>query len=104
MYAIVRSGGKQYRVSRGDHICLEKLEGKVGDQVTLKDVLMVDNEGQVQFGTPLLTNATVTGRIVREAKGPKIRTYKMKRRKNYRRTKGHRQAYSYVKVEEIALS
>ena len=104
MYAIVRSGGKQYRVSRGDRICLEKLEGKVGDQVTLKDVLMVDNEGQVQFGTPLLTNATVTGRIVREAKGPKIRTYKMKRRKNYRRTKGHRQAYSYVKVEEIALS
>jgi large subunit ribosomal protein L21 len=104
MYAIVKSGGKQYRVSSGDRICLEKLEGKVGDQVTLKDVLMVDNEGQVQFGTPLLANASVTGRIVREAKGPKIRTYKMKRRKNYRRTKGHRQTYTYVKVEEIALS
>jgi large subunit ribosomal protein L21 len=104
MYAVVRSGGKEYRVSKGDLIRVEKLEGVAGDQVVLKDVLMTSDEGQVQVGTPHLTNAVVTGKIVQEAKGKKVLTYKMKRRKNYRRMKGHRQTYTYLRVEDISFT
>ncbi len=104
MFAVLKTGGKEYRVAKGDVIRVEKLEGKVGDQVTLKDVLMVSGEGQVQVGTPNVDNAIITGEIVREVKGKKILTYKMKRRKNYRRMKGHRQTYMYLKVNEITLS
>jgi large subunit ribosomal protein L21 len=104
MYAVVKSGGKEYRVSKGDLIRVEKLEGKTGDQVVIRDVLMVSDEGKVQVGTPQLTNAVVTGKIVQEAKGKKVLIYKMKRRKNYRRTKGHRQTYTYLRVEDISLN
>lgn len=104
MYAVVKAGGKEYRVSKGDLIRVEKLEGKTGDQVVIRDVLMVSDEGKVQLGTPQLTNAVVTGKIVQEAKGKKVLIYKMKRRKNYRRTKGHRQTYTYLRVEDISLN
>ena len=104
MYAVVKSGGKEYRVSKGDLIRVEKLEGKAGDQVVIREVLMVSDEGKVQLGTPQLTNAVVTGKIVQEAKGKKVLIYKMKRRKNYRRTKGHRQTYTYLRVEDISLN
>ena len=104
MYAVVKSGGKEYRVSKGDLIRVEKLEGKAGDQVVIRDVLMVSDEGKVQLGTPRLTNAVVTGKIVQEAKGKKVLIYKMKKRKNYRRTKGHRQTYTYLRVEDISLN
>jgi large subunit ribosomal protein L21 len=83
---------------------VEKLQGKVGDQVTLKDVLMVSGEGQVHLGTPNLNNVVINGEIVREVKGKKILTYKMKKRKNYRRSIGHRQTYTYIEVKDIALS
>jgi len=104
MFAILKTGGKEYRVAKGDVIRVEKLQGKVGDQVTLKDVLMVSGEGQVHLGTPNLNNAVINGEIVREVKGKKILTYKMKKRKNYRRSKGHRQTYTYIEVKDIALS
>lgn len=104
MYAVVKTGGKEYRVSKGDIIRVEKLEGKAGDQVRLKDVLMVSQEGEVQIGTSHLTNAVITGEIVQEIKGEKVLTYKMKKRKNYRRFKGHRQTYTYLRINEIALS
>jgi large subunit ribosomal protein L21 len=104
MYAVVKTGGKEYRISKGDIIRVEKVEGKAGDQVTVKDVLMVSQEGQAQFGTPYLTNAIITAEIVQEVKGKKVLTYKMKKRKNYRRFKGHRQTYTYLKVNDIALS
>ena len=104
MYAVVKTGGKEYRISQGDLIRVEKMEGKVGDQVTMKDILMVSHEGQVQVGNPLLVNAVITGEIVQQVKGKKVLTYKMKRRKNYRRTKGHRQTYTYIRVNEISLS
>jgi large subunit ribosomal protein L21 len=104
MFAVVKTGGKEYRISKGDIIRVEKLEGKVGDQVTLNDVLMVSQEGQVQFGTPQLTKAEVVGQIVQQIKGRKVLTYKMKRRKNYRRMKGHRQNYTYLRVNDISLS
>ena len=104
MHAVVKSGGKEYRVAKGDLIRVEKLEGQAGDQVTFKEVLMVSDEENVQFGAPHLTNAIVTGKIVQEARGKKVLTYKMKRRKNYRRMKGHRQTYTYLRVEEISLN
>ena len=104
MYAVVKTGGKEYRVSKGDLVRVEKLDGKVGDQVVLKDILMVSQEGQAQFGTPYLTNAMITGEVVQEVKGKKVLTYKMKKRKNYRRFKGHRQTYTYLKVNEISLA
>ena len=103
MHAVVKTGGKEYRISQGDLIRVEKMEGKVGDQVTMKDILMVSHEGQVQVGNPLLANAVITGEIVQQVKGKKILTYKMKRRKNYRRTKGHRQTYTYIRVNDISL-
>ncbi|MBM4339742.1 MAG: 50S ribosomal protein L21 [Deltaproteobacteria bacterium] len=104
MFAVLKTGGKEYRVAKGDVIRVEKLEGNVGDQVTLKDILMVSGDGQVHVGAPNLNNAIITGEIVREVKGKKVLTYKMKKRKNYRRLKGHRQTYTYLKVNDIAIS
>jgi large subunit ribosomal protein L21 len=104
MYAVVKTGGKEYRISKGDIIRVEKLEGKVGDQVTLKDVLMVSQEGEVHLGARPLAKAEVVGEIVQQIKGRKVLTYKMKRRKNYRRMKGHRQNYTYLRVNDISLS
>ena len=104
MYAVVKTGGKEYRISKGDIIRVEKLEGKVGDQVALRDVLMIAQEDQVRLGTPHLTNGVVTGEIVQQIKGSKVLTYKMKKRKNYRRFKGHRQLYTYLKVNDISLN
>ena len=103
MYAVLKTGGKEYRISKGDIIRVEKLEGKVGDQVTLKDILMVSEEGQLHLGNPHLNNALITGEIVQQLKGRKVLTYKMKKRKNYRRFKGHRQNYTYLKVSDISL-
>lgn len=104
MYAVMKTGGKEYRVSKGDIIRVEKLEGKVGDQLALKDVLMISQEGQSQFGTPYLANAVIMSEIIQEIKGKKVLTYKMKKRKNYRRFKGHRQTYTYLRVNDISLS
>ncbi len=104
MYAVVKTGGKQYRIAKGDILRVEKLEGKVGDQVTLKDVAMVSQEGEVQVGSPYLAKAVVIGEIIQQAKDRKVLTYKMKRRKNYRRMKGHRQSFTYLKVSNITFS
>ncbi|MGQ9645745.1 MAG: 50S ribosomal protein L21 [Thermodesulfobacteriota bacterium] len=103
MYAVVKTGGKEYRISKGDIIRVEKIEGKAGDQVSLRDILMVSKEGQIQLGSPFLTDAVITGEIVQQVKGRKVLTYKMKRRKNYRRTKGHRQTYTYIRVNDITV-
>jgi len=103
MYAVVRTGGKEYRISKGDVVRVEKLEGKIGDPVTLGEVLMVSDEGQTQVGGPQLSQAVVTGEIVQQAKGQKTLIFKMKRRKNYRRLRGHRQNYTYVKVNDIRV-
>ena len=103
MNAVVKTGGKEYRIAKGDLIRVEKMEGKVGDQVTMKDVLMISDEDKVQVGNPFLTNAVITGEIVQQVRGKKVLIYKMKRRKNYRRTKGHRQTYTYIRVNDISL-
>ncbi len=102
MYAVIRSGGKQYRVSQGGSVRVEKLAGEVGSEITLDDVLMIANEGDVKIGTPTVDGAQVTGTIVAQGRGQKIRVFKMKRRKGYRRTQGHRQDYTEIRVDAIS--
>jgi large subunit ribosomal protein L21 len=101
MYAVIRTGGKQARVAPGDSIRLEKLAGTVGDSVELPEVLLVGDEGEPRIGTPLVEGAKVIGTITAQGRGPKIIVFKMKRRKGYRRKRGHRQAYTEVRVEKI---
>ena len=101
MYAIVRAGGKQYRVSAGETIYIERLETKLGQQVRLEDVLLVGDEGKVRVGSPKLAQAAVVGTVVEEGRDKKVRVFKYKKRKHYRRTKGHRQSYTAVKIDAI---
>jgi large subunit ribosomal protein L21 len=100
-YAIIRSGGKQYRVSPGDTVRLEKLDGEPGAACTLGEVLLASSGGAVQVGKPLLDGFKVLGEIVRQERARKIIVFKKKRRKNYRRTKGHRQNLTVVRVTGI---
>jgi len=102
MYAIVRTGGKQYQVACGDQVRVEKLEGNVGDTVDLNDVLMVVSDGEVKIGQPLLENCKVTAKIAEQGKAKKIIVFKKKRRKGYRLKRGHRQFYTALKIEEIS--
>ncbi len=101
MYAVVRSGGKQYRVNQGGSLRVEKLPGEVGSSITLDDVLMIGGDGDVKIGTPRVDGAQITGTIVAQGRGQKIRVFKMKRRKGYRRSQGHRQDYTEIRVDEI---
>ena len=103
MYAIVRTGGKQYRVEKGDTIYLESLSVAVGEKVTLGEVLLVGGgeKGAAKVGAPLLDKAAVVGTVVGEGRDRKIRVFKYKKRKQYRKTKGHRQAYTALKIEAI---
>ncbi len=101
MYAVIRTGGKQARVAPGESIRVEKLEGSVGDNVELAEVLLVGGEGEARIGTPLVAGAKVIGTITAQGRHPKITIFKMKRRKGYRRKNGHRQAYTEIRVEKI---
>ncbi|MGW8193796.1 MAG: 50S ribosomal protein L21 [Desulforhopalus sp.] len=102
MYAIVRTGGKQYQVACGDQVRVEKLKGNVGDSVDLNDVLMVVDDDEVKIGQPLLANCKVTAKIAEQGKAKKVIVFKKKRRKGYRLKKGHRQSYTALKIEEIS--
>jgi len=101
MYAVVRTGGKQVRVSPGDAVRVEKLEGNVGDRIELSEVLLVAGEGDARIGTPLVEGAKVVGTITAQDRGEKIIIFKMKRRKGYRRKSGHRQFYTELRVDAI---
>jgi large subunit ribosomal protein L21 len=101
MYAVVRTGGKQYRVEPGTAFRVEKLAGDVGDSVTLDEVLLVGEDGGAKIGTPLVDGAKVSGTITAQARAPKIIVFKMKRRKGYRRKAGHRQSYTEILVDKI---
>ncbi len=103
MYAIVRTGGKQYQVANGDQVRVEKLEGNVGDSIDLNDVLMVVDGEEVKIGQPVLDNAKVTAIIAEQGKGKKVIVFKMKRRKGYRLKKGHRQSFTALKIEQISV-
>jgi large subunit ribosomal protein L21 len=103
VYAIIQTGGKQYRVGLGDVLRVEKLLGEVGDTISLDKVLMVASETEVMVGQPVVAGAQVIGQILRQAKAKKILIFKKKRRKNYRRLRGHRQPYTALQIKEIQL-
>ena len=100
-YAVIRTGGKQYRVSEGQLVKIEKLAGEVGDTVTLGDVLFVGGNGEVKIGAPLVADAKVTGEIVGQGKAKKVLVFKKKRRKSYSRQRGHRQHQTTLKITAI---
>ena len=100
-YAIIETGGKQYRVTAGDEIYIEKLEVEAGATVTFDQVLAVVDGEDAKFGTPVLEGATVTAKVEKNGKSKKIRVYKMKPKKGYRRTQGHRQPYTQVQIASI---
>lgn len=100
MYAIIRTGGKQYRVSPGDVVRVEKLRAEKGDQVEFNHVFAVRSD-KLQTGAPLIDGARVTGLILRNGKARKVRVLKYKRKKQYRRTTGHRQEFSEVLIKEV---
>jgi large subunit ribosomal protein L21 len=103
MYAVIRSGGKQYRVVPGQTIRLEKLTGEPGSKIQLGDVLVVENDGKFQAGAPLLANARVEATVLEHDRAKKIIVFKKKRKKQYRRTRGHRQDFTAVRIESITL-
>ena len=103
MYAVIRSGGKQYRVVPGQTVRLEKLAGDVGSKVALSEVLLVESEGNLQVGAPLVANATVEGTVVENDRAKKIIVFKKKRKKQYRRTYGHRQDFTAVRIDKITV-
>ena len=100
-HAIIVTGGKQYRVAEGDVIFIEKLDVEAGEKVTFDQVLAVIDDASSVFGTPVVVGATVTANVVKNGKGKKVRVYKMKPKKGYRRTQGHRQPYTKVQIESI---
>ena len=99
--AIIVTGGKQYRVAEGDVLFIEKLDAEAGDSVTFDQVLAVVDGDAARFGAPVLDGATVTAKVEKNGRSRKIRVYKMKPKKGYRRTQGHRQPYTKVQIEAI---
>ena len=103
MYAIVDSGGKQYKVQEGEILRVEKLAGEVGENVSFDNILMFSDGDNVNIGTPLLEDVAVSGHIVEQGKAKKIIVFKYKRRKRYRRKQGHRQQFTAVKIDSIKI-
>ncbi len=101
MYAVIKTGGKQFQVSEGDVIQVEKLEGQPGDTVEIDEVLMLRTDSDVKIGTPFVEGAAVSATILDQVKGKKIIVYKFKRRKDYRRKQGHRQRYTKLRIDAI---
>jgi len=102
MYALVKTGGKQYRVAKDDTILVERLAATEGEQVILNDVVMLGDGDKVTIGTPLVNGAAVSATVMRQTRGPKIIIFRRKRRKNHRRTQGHRQDLTLLKINDIA--
>jgi large subunit ribosomal protein L21 len=101
MYAIIRTGGKQFRAEPGQTIRVPSMAADVGETVTFDDVLIMHTDDGVEVGAPTVEGASVTGEIVEHGKGKKVIVFKWKRRKNYRRKQGHRQKYTAVRIDEI---
>jgi large subunit ribosomal protein L21 len=102
MYAVIKTGGKQYRVTAGEKLKIEQIPADVGSQITLDQVLMVGEGESVKVGNPLVAGATVTATVVSHGRGVKVKIFKLRRRKHYQRTQGHRQNYTEIRVDAIA--
>jgi len=102
MYAVIKTGGKQYRVEEGDTLALERLEGDTGAQVSFDEVLLVGADDATKIGRPLLQGASVKATIVEQGRAKKVIVFKFRRRKNYKRKKGHRQYFTRVRIDAIA--
>jgi large subunit ribosomal protein L21 len=103
MYAVIKTGGKQYRVAAGDKLKVEKLAGDVGSSITLDKVLLVADGDNVTVGAPLVAGATVQATVVSHGRGDKVTIFKMRRRKHYRKTQGHRQSFTEIQIGDIAV-
>lgn len=101
MYAVVETGAKQYRVTAGDTLEVEHLDAEVGKTVTLDKVLLVNNDGQLTVGTPVVSNASVVADVLKHVRGEKVVAFKMKKRKGHHKTIGHRQELTILKIKEI---
>jgi large subunit ribosomal protein L21 len=101
MYALIETGGKQYRVAKDEVIFIEKLDVAEGETVTFEKVLFVSKDGQVQIGSPLVSNAKVTGKVKKHGRDKKIIVFKYKPKKNYKKKQGHRQSFTSVVIENI---
>jgi large subunit ribosomal protein L21 len=102
-YAIIRTGGKQYRVAQGDTLKVEKLDGKPGDEVKLNDVVFAKNDGKAVAGQPQISGATVTAEVVRQLRAPKVIVFHMRQKKVYKKTQGHRQWLTELRIKQISL-
>lgn len=101
MFAVIKTGGKQYKVATNDEIVIEKLETEAGEEHTFEDVLMLDDDGDLKVGAPMLEGAAVTGEVVEQRKGDKVLIFKKRQRSTYRRKKGHRQLETVIKITAI---
>ena len=101
MYAVIKTGGKQYKVAAGDKIKVEQIPADVGTEITLDQVLMVGEGESVKLGKPLVAGATVTAKVVAHGRGDKVHIFKMRRRKHYRKQQGHRQNYTELEITGI---
>jgi large subunit ribosomal protein L21 len=101
MYAVIKTGGKQYRVAAGEKLKIEQIPADVGSQIVLDQVLMVGEGESVKVGNPLVSGAKVSATVVAHGRGDKIRIFKMRRRKHYQKTQGHRQNYTEIRVDAI---
>ena len=102
MYAVIKTGGKQYRVAAGEKIKVEQIPAEVGTEITLDQVLMVGEGESVKIGAPLVSGAKVTAKVIAQARGPKVLIVKMPRRKHYQKHQGHRQSYTELEISGIA--
>ena len=102
MYAVVKTGGKQYRVSAGEKLRIEQIPAEVGQEIVLDQVLAVADGDDVRMGTPLLAGAKVSAKVLAHGRGDKVHIFKMRRRKHYQKTQGHRQNYTEIRVDSIA--
>jgi large subunit ribosomal protein L21 len=102
MYAVIKTGGKQYRVCAGDKLKIEKLDAEIGSEVSFDQVLMVGEGADIKVGAPMLEGASVKATVLNQARGEKIHIFKMRRRKHYRKSQGHRQSYTEVQIGGIS--
>lgn len=101
MYAVIKTGGQQFRVAKGDKLSVQKLDAEAGKSVTLDEVMMINDGKTAKVGTPLVSGAKVTAKIVEQTRADKVVIFKKKRRQNYRRTKGHRQQLTVIEITDI---